>query len=888
MSKKDCCVDLVEELMQLRKRNQELELLLKEKLTTPDFPKENTFQKDKKTYIKYVNECNLLAEKDMQILTLEGINRIFKAALSKNEEDLGRTCLKVALELTKSCVGFIGEINAEGYLNKIIISYPEWKVKKLTHNGMPESLKEHGIYSRVINEGKSIFINGLPQHLNCKAPEGHAGINNFLGTPLIENEKVVGIVGLSNKDGGYNEKDIQLVEALTPAIVQAIMRQQTELTLRESEERFRKIVTTANEGIAMIDAQGKVTFVNDILAKWLGYQVEEIVGREIYNFVPFDVKTGSYNRFEKRKSGISERYDHKLRKKDGGYIWTIVSGTPLFDKDGQFLVDLAMYTDITERKQAEKALTEVVRTSENRARELNAVIEAMPDGLVIYDETGCVTYINEIAKRIFNEFRTDVNKNFKDRVEEGQAYSLDGQGIVFEDTPLYRSLNKGEVVKDFALYFKNSLEQNIFVSMSCAPFRGDNGEITGAVATYKDITESKKAEQLLRDSEENARTLVEKLRKDDQNKNEFLSMLSHELRNPLASIMMSISLMKHVPPGGEEAAQARTIMERQATQLSRLVDDLLDVTRITRNIIELKKQKVELNGLVYRAVENYRKNFADIDVKLEMKLTSEPIILTADPVRFTQIVDNLLHNEVKFTRKGDTTLVTVEKDENTQEALIKVEDNGLGIEPRLLPDLFKPFMQVENTIDRSGGGLGLGLAIVKGMVELHGGNVEVYSEGLGFGTKFILRLPIPDNLDIQNTELQVSGQTIPSMRILVIDDIPDIAEIFSTLLTHLGHEVKTASNGREGLEVAKEFRPHALLCDIGLPGMTGYEVAESFRRNNQLKDVFLIALSGYAQPEDLAKARAAGFDRHLAKPVDLDTLKDALFEVPSIKNNLQI
>jgi CheY-like chemotaxis protein/two-component sensor histidine kinase len=322
--------------------------------------------------------------------------------------------------------------------------------------------------------------------------------------------------------------------------------------------------------------------------------------------------------------------------------------------------------------------------------------------------------------------------------------------------------------------------------------------------------------------------------------------------------------------------------------MRRLVDDLLDVTRITRNKIELKKEKVELNGLVYRVVENYRTNFADIDVKLEMKLTSEPLFLIADPARLTQVVDNLLHNEVKFTRKGDKTLVTVEKNENTREAVIKVEDNGLGIEPSILPDLFKPFMQVENSIDRSRGGLGLGLAIVKGMVELHGGRVEVYSEGLGCGTTFILHLPIPDNLDTQNNELQVNGQTIPSMRILVIDDIPDIAGIFSTLLTHLGHEVRTASNGREGLTKAKEFLPQVLLCDIGLPGMTGYEVAESFRKDNDLKDVFLIALSGYAQPEDLAKSRAAGFDRHLAKPVDLDTLKDTLAEVPLIKNNLQI
>ncbi len=375
--------------------------------------------------------------------------------------------------------------------------------------------------------------------------------------------------------------------------------------------------------------------------------------------------------------------------------------------------------------------------------------------------------------------------------------------------------------------------------------------------------------------------LVDELRKMDQNKNQFLSMLSHELRNPLASIMMSLSLMDQVPTYDKQALRAVKIAKRQGEQLTRLVDDLLDVTRITQNKIILKKERVELKRLVQQAVADYQGHFTEKEVALEIKLTSDPIYLEADSARLTQIIGNLLHNAAKFTVKGDKTLVTVEK---TQEAVITVKDTGRGIPAAILPNIFTPFVQVDNSLDRSSGGLGLGLAIVKGMVELHGGNVTAYSKGLGYGTQFTIRLPIK-SIDEEHKS-KVNRASAGSLRILVIDDIPDIIEILCSLLDYLGHETIAALSGPEGIDKAKEFRPEVVICDIGLPGMNGYEVAKSFRSDKELKDTFLIAFSGYAQPDDLERAREAGFEKHLAKPVNLDTLEQTLAEVSLCATNL--
>ncbi|MGI6120160.1 MAG: response regulator [Desulfosporosinus sp.] len=381
--------------------------------------------------------------------------------------------------------------------------------------------------------------------------------------------------------------------------------------------------------------------------------------------------------------------------------------------------------------------------------------------------------------------------------------------------------------------------------------------------------------QRLEQYEKEFRQLSEQVQKVDSQKKEFISILSHELRNPLTSITASISLQKLVRPGGEEDRKARTVMERQTAQLSRLVNDLLDINRFTKNKITLKKEYIELNKLVQQATMDYQEHFIKKGVSLITKLAVAPIFLKADPVRLTQAIDNLLHNAVKFTNKGDKTVLMVAHDKKTSEAILTVQDTGIGVNPEILPNLFEPFMQADNSLDRSNGGLGLGLTIVKEIVEMHNGSVDVHSEGIGQGTTLTLRLPSA-TIDEQGATANYLEPRL--LRILIIDDIPDITEIMCSLISYLGHEAISASNGPEGITKAKEFNPDVLICDIGLPGMSGYEVARSFRNDNELKDVYLISLSGYAQSEDFEQSKAAGFYQHLAKPVDLDTLKVILAE----------
>lgn len=380
----------------------------------------------------------------------------------------------------------------------------------------------------------------------------------------------------------------------------------------------------------------------------------------------------------------------------------------------------------------------------------------------------------------------------------------------------------------------------------------------------------------LQERETALRTLAQELSAADRRKNEFIGVLSHELRNPLASIQSSLSLLDRAAPGGKQAPKARDVINRQVTHLSRMVNDLLDITRITQSKIKLQKQKLELNELVRHTLEDYQLIFEQQNVCLEAEYASSGIIVNADATRLMQVVGNLLHNAAKFTSPGGTTRVYIESDASQKQAIVRVVDTGVGIAPEMLSCLFQPFMQAEMALDRGHGGLGLGLALVRTLVEMHGGDVSVYSAGIGKGSEFRVRIPLDDTIIEKLPETLSPEFSDHTYRVLIIDDNEDVAEILSELLMNVGYTVEVAKNGFEGINKAREFQPEVLLCDIGLPGMNGYDVARAFRADQGLKDIYLVAITGYALPEDLQKAFAAGFDQHLAKPVELATLERTL------------
>jgi len=380
-----------------------------------------------------------------------------------------------------------------------------------------------------------------------------------------------------------------------------------------------------------------------------------------------------------------------------------------------------------------------------------------------------------------------------------------------------------------------------------------------------------------RAAREAADRALEQLREADRRKDEFLAMLSHELRNPLTPIRNSLYLLARAGPVTERGARAREIIERQVLHLSRLVDDLLDVTRISRGKIQVHRAAVELKKLVARTAEDHRGAFDQARVALAVHAEGGPAWVHADATRLAQAIGNVLSNAAKFTPEGGHVEVRVEADD--ENAFVRVRDDGIGIDDSMLPHVFDVFAQADRSLARTRGGLGLGLSLVKGLVELHGGAVSASSDGPGMGAEFTVSLPLaarPERDAPASARPEVSG----GRRVLIIEDNHDAADTLREALETFGHQVQVAYDGVDGLEKAHAATPEVVLCDIGLPSINGYEVARRFRADPELRSSALIALSGYASGDDQRRAAQAGFDLHIAKPPTLEQLQEAIVSAP--------
>jgi signal transduction histidine kinase len=394
-------------------------------------------------------------------------------------------------------------------------------------------------------------------------------------------------------------------------------------------------------------------------------------------------------------------------------------------------------------------------------------------------------------------------------------------------------------------------------------------------ALNREMTRRREAEEEVKCQREALHVTVQRLAEADQRKDEFLAMLSHELRNPLAPIRNALSILGAPDAPADALRDAREMMSRQIRHLVRLVDDLLDISRITQGKIHLQKERVDLAALAARTADSLRPLADAKGVALALRLPGEPVFLDADPVRLEQVLFNLLHNGVKFTPAGGQLWLEVAA--AAGEASLRVRDTGVGIAADLLPQIFEPFVQADRSIDRSQGGLGLGLTLVRSLSELHGGSVAVTSAGDGRGSEFTVRLPLPG-------QPAAGAAPVPSSeprqqqprRVLVVDDNEDAAQSIAILLGLWGYEATTAYDGNAALAAAADFDPDLVLLDLGLPGLDGCEVARRLRAGGWRG--LLVALTGYGRDEDRARAREAGFDRHLLKPVDPDALRRLLLD----------
>jgi PAS domain S-box-containing protein len=499
------------------------------------------------------------------------------------------------------------------------------------------------------------------------------------------------------------------------------------------------------------------------------------------------------------------------------------------------------------------------RREESGRRWLSAVLASIGDAVIATDAHGRVLLMNSVAESLCGWRGTEAASRPLDEV----FHIVNEQTRAAVESPAVRVLSEGVIVglaNHTLLISRDGTERPI--DDSGAPIRGIGGGVDGVVLVFRDVTERRLAE---------ARIAEEGRRKD-----EFLAMLAHELRNPLAAIANAVQLLMH--PGAEGVQEwCREVIERQVRQLTRLVDDLLDISRISRGKIQLRPQPVELSTIIRSAAQAVRPLIDERGHELRLSLAPGPIELEADPVRLEQVLVNLFNNAAKYTEPGG--LIEMEATQEEDQAVIRVTDTGIGIGPDLLPRVFELFTQGDRTPARSEGGLGIGLTMVQKLVEMHGGRVSVSSDGPGRGSTFLVRLPArPVMADFPTDSQLPTGQPAPA-RILLVDDHGDLARSLASLLRLDGHVVVSTDDGREAAAAARDLGPELVLLDLAMSGMDGYEVLRRLREEPATRHARIIALTGYAQEDERRRALEAGFDGLLAKPVDRATLTSLLGEL---------
>jgi signal transduction histidine kinase len=521
--------------------------------------------------------------------------------------------------------------------------------------------------------------------------------------------------------------------------------------------------------------------------------------------------------------------------------------------------------DLTEREQ-----TEALRASEERYRTL---FELGPVAVYSCDAAGVIQQFNRRAAELWGREPApgDTDERF---CGSFKLFRPDGSFMPHEQCPMAEMVSgKLTSVKDAEVLIERPDGSRVTVVVNIRPLTSAQGEVAGAINCFYDITERKLMEEQLCEN-------VARVADSDRRKSEFLAMLAHELRNPLATIRAGLQVQRLTGEDAQAANSVTELMERQVRHLVGLVDDLLDVNRIGRGKIELRRARVELATVMNAAVETARSLIERMGHELILAVPPEPIWLNADPLRLAQVVGNLLNNASKFTEHGGCIRLTVAL--KGEEAIIRVRDNGVGIAADQLPFVFDMFMQAEVAIERSRTGLGIGLALVKNLVELHGGTVEAHSAGAGHGSEFVVRLPITPE------EPQLRPITPPhekfatARRVLVVDDNRDAAESLAMFLKLTGHDTHIAHDGLEAVEKAEQLSPDIILLDIGLPKINGLEAARRIRAQSRGKKLVLVALTGWGQDADRQKSREAGFDAHVVKPVEFDALTSLLSAFPVV------
>jgi PAS domain S-box-containing protein len=672
-------------------------------------------------------------------------------------------------------------------------------------------------------------------------PKGK-GVESLLMLRLIPKESAIGQFVALNQRIDDLGREVQ-------------RRKQAEEAARQHGERLRVTLGSIGDAVIVTDAEGRVTFQNAVAEGLTGWK-EDALGRElgeVFRIVNEQTGEAVESPVSKvlREGVIVGLANHTvLIAKDGTRRPIDDSGAPIRGGDGGIVGVVLVFRDVSERRRVEAGL--------EAARErVQRVADAVP-ALISYIDADARYRLNNRAYEMwFGHPREEVFGSHMRDVLGDRAW----QAI----RPHVEAALAGKVVSyEAEVPYREGGTR--WISATYTPDVGDGGVVRGFVAHVNDITQRKALEDQLRDR-------AERLAEADRRKDEFLALLSHEIRNPLAPIRNALQIIK-LSDDRESREIARTMMERQLEQMVRLIDDLMDVSRITRGKMELKKERVELATVVQNAVETSRPLIEQMGHDLTVTLAKHPITVDADPTRLAQVFLNLLNNSAKYTERGGRIWLTAERE--ASDVVVSVKDNGIGIAADKRTSIFEMFSQVDRSLEKAQGGLGIGLTLVKRLVEMHGGRIEAKSEGPGRGSEFVVRLPVVVEASVPKGDGADAALPKSAFRILIVDDNRDGADSLAMMLKIMGNDTRTAYDGQEGVERAEQYRPDVALFDIGLPKLNGHEACRRIRQQPWGKSVVLIAVTGWGQEEDVRRSHEAGFDHHMVKPVDPNALMKLL------------
>ena len=665
--------------------------------------------------------------------------------------------------------------------------------------------------------------------------------------------------------------------------------------LADARTRLAAVVESTDDAIITKTLEGVIRTWNTGAERIFGYTPEEIVGDPIFRLLPPDRMAEEADILRRLQHG--ERVDHfetKRVRKDGRVIDVSVTISPIRDASGRVIGASKIARDITERVRAEAkvrfladasaALAELSDYESTLQRIATLSVPAFSDWCWI-DMRGADGGIRRLAiahadpERI--AFVRELWKRFPPRANDARGPMAAIRTGKTDWAPLVDDGVLALFAHDDA--HLRALQRLALRSFVCVPLRSRAGAIgavtfmTAESGRIYDRDDLRAAEDLAHRAViaiENAR-LVAELKESDRRKDEFLAVLAHELRNPLAPIRNATQVLRAKAPPVPELLWARDVIDRQVSQMTRLVDDLLDVSRIAQGKLELRKQRVALSVVANDAVESVRPLLEKWGHHLTVDIPPEPIFVEGDPSRLAQVLLNLLNNAAKYTDQGGRIRLAVQRE--GEQVAIRVQDNGIGVPPEMLLRIFDMFMQVDRSLERTREGLGIGLTLVERLVALHGGTISASSAGTGQGTEFVVRLPALGDGAAHDASGDAGDSPVPGsgLRVLVVDDNQDSADSLAMLLRLAGHEVRTAHDGAAAIGADASFLPDVVVLDIGLPKLNGYQVARRIREQRGLRPV-LIAMTGWGQREDRRRSSEAGFDHHMTKPIDFNTLKSVL------------